>query len=200
MPKILDAPGDAKPVSFLLRGLAERLGITDFWPWESDAGPIDAILDHPSTGRATVAHLASEGGIRALAVSPVAHPDRTFTTPSRKIEFFSERAASLGFPPLPVHDDLPVSPYALTLRTGPYAHALPRLLRPRPRAADAGEGGPGAGAVDSACGRGCTRDRGWGADPHPQRARRHDGTGPRDRPYPAPAPSGCATDGKVSIG
>ena len=142
MPKILDAPGDAKPVSFLLRGLAERLDITDFWPWESDAGPIDAILDHPSTGRATVAHLASEGGIRALAVSPVAHPDRTFTTPSRKIEFFSERAASLGFPPLPVHDDLPASPYALTLRQGrtlthfhafyDHGRALPTLAKADP--------------------------------------------------------------------
>ena len=65
-----------------------------------------------------MASLASEGGIRALAVSPVAHPDRTFATPSGKIEFSSERAAALGFPPLPVHDDLPVSPFALILRQG----------------------------------------------------------------------------------
>ena len=49
MPKILDAPGEAKPVTYVLRELATRLGISDFWPWASDAGPIDAILDHPST-------------------------------------------------------------------------------------------------------------------------------------------------------
>jgi anaerobic selenocysteine-containing dehydrogenase len=142
MPRILEAPGQARPVSFLLRGLAERLDITDFWPWPDDAGPIDAILDHPSTGRATVADLASEGGIRALDVSPVAHPDRTFATPSGKIEFFSERAASIGFPALPVHDDLPASPYALTLRQGrtlthfhafyDHGRALPTLAKADP--------------------------------------------------------------------
>ena len=55
MPKILDAPGEAKPVSYVLRELARHLGVTDFWPWSGDAGPIDAILDHPSTGHATVA-------------------------------------------------------------------------------------------------------------------------------------------------
>ena len=177
MPKILEAPGEAKPVSFLFRGLAERLDITDFWPWESDAGPIDAILDHPSTGRATVASLASEGGIRALAVSPVAHPDRTFATPSGKIEFSSERAAALGFPPLPVHDDLPVSPFALILRQGrtlTHFHAFYDHGRALPTLAKA-DSEPEL--CDRACGRGCARDRGWGADPHPQRTRRHEGAG-----------------------
>ena len=43
-----------------------------------------------------MADLANEGGIRALSISPVAHPDRKFTTPSGRIEFYSERAASIG--------------------------------------------------------------------------------------------------------
>src|SRR5712691_8288809 len=34
MPKILDAPGETKPVTFVLRELARRLGVHDFWPWE----------------------------------------------------------------------------------------------------------------------------------------------------------------------
>jgi anaerobic selenocysteine-containing dehydrogenase len=142
MPKILDAPGEAKPVTFLLRELARRLGVTDFWPWETDAGPIDAILDHPSTGHATVADLAMEGGIRALNISHVAYPDRQFDTPSGKIDLYSERAASLGFSPLPVHDDLPVSSFPLTLRQGrtlthfhgfyDHGRALPTLAKADP--------------------------------------------------------------------
>jgi anaerobic selenocysteine-containing dehydrogenase len=142
MPKILDAPGETRPITDVLRGLADRLGMTDFWSWSSDAGPIDAILDHPSTGHATVADLANEGGIRALSISHVAHPDLKFTTPSGKIEFYSERAKAIGLPPLPVHEDLPVSPFPLTLRQGRtltqfhafYDHgkALPSLAKADP--------------------------------------------------------------------
>ena len=69
MPKILDAPGETRPVSFVLRELARRLGVDDFYPWQTDAGPLDAILDHPSTGHATVADLAMEGGMRALGIA-----------------------------------------------------------------------------------------------------------------------------------
>ena len=142
MPKILDAPGEAKPVTFLLRELARRLGLTDFWPWDTDAGPIDAILDHPSTGHATVADLAMEGGMRALNISHVAYPDLKFDTPSGKIDLYSDRAAALGFSPLPVHDDLPASSFPLTLRQGrtlthfhgfyDHGRALPTLAKADP--------------------------------------------------------------------
>jgi anaerobic selenocysteine-containing dehydrogenase len=142
MPKILDAPGEAKPVTFVLRELARRLGLVDFWPWETDAGPVDAILDHPSTGHATVADLMMEGGIRALNVSHVAHPARAFDTPSRKIELYSERAAAIGVSPLPVHEDVPESSFPLQLRTGrtlthfhsfyDHGRALPSLAKADP--------------------------------------------------------------------
>jgi len=142
MPKILDAPGEAKPLGFILRELARRVGVTDFWPWETDAGPIDAILDHPSTGHATVADLAMEGGMRALNISHVAHPERRFATPSGKIELYSEQALALGLPALPVHDDLPASALPLTLRSGrtlshfhgfyDHGRALPSLAKADP--------------------------------------------------------------------
>ena len=61
---------------------------------------VDAILDHPCTGRATVAALRAEGGIRPLNVSHVANPTLDFDTPSRKIEFYSEQAERFGLPPL----------------------------------------------------------------------------------------------------
>jgi anaerobic selenocysteine-containing dehydrogenase len=145
MPKILEAPGEARPVSFVLRELARRLGLDDFYPWETDAGPLDAILDHPSTGHATVADLAMEGGMRALNISHVAYPERAFDTPSGKIELYSAQAAAIGLPPLPVHDDLPASVFPLTLRQGrtltqfhsfyDHGRALPTLAKADPEPA-----------------------------------------------------------------
>src|SRR5215469_8146477 len=97
----------------MLNQLAGRLGVMDFYPWKNEEGPIDAVLDHPATGHATVAALRAEGGIRAMTVSHVAHPDLCFPTPSGKIELYSERASQLGLPPLPVHEQTVANGYPL---------------------------------------------------------------------------------------
>src|SRR4029434_7693143 len=116
MPKILAAPGEPRCAGGCLRELAQRFVLSDFYPWSSDNGPLDAILDHPATGHATVAALTAEGGMRALNVSHVAHPDLKFPTPSGKIELYSTRAADLGLPPLPVHEaPASATPFPLTL-------------------------------------------------------------------------------------
>jgi anaerobic selenocysteine-containing dehydrogenase len=163
MPKVLEPAGEARPVTGVLRGLAGRLGMAEFFPWETDEGPIDAILNHPSTGHATVRALAAEGGMRALRISHVAHPDLVFPTPSGKVEFYSERAKVLGLPPLPVYTPLPApAGYPLSFRQGRtltqfhgfYDHglALPTLARldPEPQLwispADAGARGIADGA------------------------------------------------------
>src|SRR5947209_225022 len=118
MPKVLEPPGETRPVAWVLKELASRLGVDDFYPWENDEGPIDAILDHPATGHATVAALRAEDGIRALRISHVAYSDRTFHTPSGKVEFSSDRARSFGLPALPVYVEPPASPYPLAFRHG----------------------------------------------------------------------------------
>ena len=145
MPKALEPEGEARPPTWVLRELARRLDVRDFFPWQDDSGPLDAILDHPATGHATVAALASEDGIRPLHVSHVAYPDLKFDTPSGNIEFFSERAARLGLPALPVFASEPQSEYPLELRTGrtltqfhgfyDHGRALPTLAAadPEPR-------------------------------------------------------------------
>jgi len=119
--------------------------VAEFYPWAGEEGPIDAILDHPSTGHATVAALRAEGGIRALRVSPFAYPDLRFHTPSGKVEFSSERAKAVGLPPLPVYEPLPASHYPLAFRQGrtltqfhgfyDHGRALPTLagLDPEPQ-------------------------------------------------------------------
>jgi len=146
MPKILEPAGEARSLTRVLRELAARVGVPEFFPWDGDEGPIDAILDHPSTGQATVRTLTAEGGMRALTISHVAHPDLVFPTPSGKVEFYSQRAQSLGLPPLPAYTPLPASGgYPLSFRQGrtltqfhgfyDHGRALPTLARldPEPR-------------------------------------------------------------------
>jgi len=119
MERALDAPGEARTVSFVLRELAERLEVAGFFPWGDDEAMIDAIIDHPATGNATVAKLRAAGGIRELRISHVAHPDRRFPTPSGKIEFVSEQAQKLGLPALPGYQPLTESrDFPLMFRQG----------------------------------------------------------------------------------
>lgn len=170
MPPALEPPGETRPLGWIVRALGARLDVADVLPW-SDEGVIDAILDHPSTRHATVAALRAEGGLRALAVSHVAHPDLVFPTPSGKIEFVSTRAAELGLPALPVHLDPEPSSYPLAFRQGrTLAHfhafydqgrALPSLaaLEPEPTLwmspADAASRG-----IDDGAAIRCHNDRG----------------------------------------
>jgi anaerobic selenocysteine-containing dehydrogenase len=145
MPKVLEPPGETRPPQWVLRELARRLEVADFFPWAEESGPLDAILDHPSTGHATVAALEAEGGIRALRVSHVAYPDLIFDTPSGKVELVSERAASFGLPALPVFEKPKPSRFPLSLRSGrtlthfhgfyDHGRALPSLAAadPEPR-------------------------------------------------------------------
>ena len=145
MPKVFEPPGEARPPAWVLRELARRLEVDDFFPWTDEAGPLDALLDHPATGHATSAALAAEGGIRALHVSHVAYPDLAFDTPSGKVEFVSGRAAGLGLPALPVFETAKAPEYPLALRTGrtlthfhafyDHGRALPTLAAadPEPR-------------------------------------------------------------------
>jgi anaerobic selenocysteine-containing dehydrogenase len=101
MEPALAPAGEARPATWVMRELASRLGLHGFFPWASDEGLLDAILDHPATGHATVASLRARGGIGELRVSHVANPALDFETPSRRIEFYSEDAARLGLPALP---------------------------------------------------------------------------------------------------
>jgi anaerobic selenocysteine-containing dehydrogenase len=118
MEPALAPPGETRTVYQLLTGLAEAAGLDGYNPWSSVDDVIDAVLDHPSTGRATVAQLRAEGGIRTLHVSSIAHPALEFDTPSRKIEFVSERAASLGLPALPVAGEPAAAEGSLRLTHG----------------------------------------------------------------------------------
>ncbi len=117
--KILEPEGTARPAQDVLKGLAARFGVAEFYPWGSQEALLDVILDHPATGHATVNSLRANGGRAALNISHVAHPDRTFGTPSGRIEFYSAKAEDAGLPPLPVHETKnPAAAYPLALCQG----------------------------------------------------------------------------------
>jgi anaerobic selenocysteine-containing dehydrogenase len=139
MEQALRPPGETRSLLWIMRALAKRLGLTAFYPWATEEGVIDALLDHPATGHATVASLRAQGGIGALRISHVAHPDYCFSTPSGKVEFYSARAMALGLSPLPVYVEVAESAQPLALAQGRTLHhfhsfydqgrALPTLAR-----------------------------------------------------------------------
>ncbi|MGH8764127.1 MAG: molybdopterin-containing oxidoreductase family protein, partial [Burkholderiales bacterium] len=57
MEPALAAAGETRPLNRVFRELAGRLKLDGYYPWASDEALIDAILDHPCTGHATVASL-----------------------------------------------------------------------------------------------------------------------------------------------
>ena len=123
MEPALAPAGETRSLYWLVKTLAERLNLSGFHPWASEEAMVDAVLDHPCTGHATVASLRAQGGIGALNVSHVANPALEFDTPSRKIEFYSAQAGRLGLPPMPSHDAQVKAPqgarsYPLTLTQG----------------------------------------------------------------------------------
>ena len=103
--RVLPPPGDARPAYAIYQGLAQRLEIADVYPWTDQEAAMNAALDHPATGHATVEMMRAAGGRVPLKISHVAYPTFEFATPSGKIEFLSERAAAMGLPALPVAAD-----------------------------------------------------------------------------------------------
>jgi anaerobic selenocysteine-containing dehydrogenase len=149
MERALEPPGETRTLAWWLAELARRLDVADFHPWQDPEGVLDALLDHPATGHATVAGLRASGGFAPLHTSHVAYPTHAYGTPSGKVEFYSQRALEHGLPPLPEPEpaprDVPAAAYPLAFcqgRTlahfhGFYDHgrALPTLAAhdPEPR-------------------------------------------------------------------
>ena len=118
MEKVLEPPGETRPLYEILKGLAERLGIEDYYPWGNHENAINAIIDHPATGHASISSLRANDGNVPLKISHVAYPTHEYHTPSGKIEFFSAQAEAAGLPALP---ELAISRdknYPLTLCQG----------------------------------------------------------------------------------
>ena len=105
MDQALAPEGECRsPVRFL-RELAQRLAIADVFPWRDEEDYINAFLREQQTEHGeplTVAMLRQHKGYwQKNGLSHVAYQEHNFATPSKKVEFWSERAAQAGLSPLP---------------------------------------------------------------------------------------------------
>ena len=102
MEPALPPEGECRTFSEILRSLAAALDVQQFFPWDDDEHMLDQLFDHPATVHATIRRLREQGGKQALNVSRHGYPTHAFSTPSGKVEFFSERAGKMGLAALPV--------------------------------------------------------------------------------------------------
>lgn len=135
--RALPPTGDVRPLFEIYKELAARLDLGDVYPWPDQEAAIDAVLDHPATGHATVESMRANGGRAELHISHVAHPNYEFQTPSGKIEFRSDCALAMGLPALPEPPERGDAEYPLSFAQGrtfahfhsfyDHARALPTL-------------------------------------------------------------------------
>jgi anaerobic selenocysteine-containing dehydrogenase len=125
MERALPTAGETRPLLRILRDLAEQLKIPDYFPWHDQEAYLNALLAPQKTNDGcslTLAELRRQGGIwQKSNLSHIAYPDHRFHTPSGKVEFWSERAHSVGLSALPTYTPLPqesASLYPLQLRQG----------------------------------------------------------------------------------
>ena len=125
MERALQPENEARPLIRILRDLAVRLDIDDYFPWHDEEAYLNNLLSPQRTDKGvslTLEQLRLKGGLwQKSRLSHVAYPDRRFHTPSGKVEFWSERAQNVGLSPLPTctltqHDDGAV--YPLQFRQG----------------------------------------------------------------------------------
>jgi len=91
---------DSKPGWWIAKELANRLGHSDFFPWQDARAMVEARL---AKAGHDVANVKAKGLVRGRPV-PVTTEDGlelSFKTPSGKIELSSAQMAAAGLPPLP---------------------------------------------------------------------------------------------------
>ena len=109
----------------LWSGLAQRLGMQDFFPWEDERSALDWRLSPLGVTAAGLG--AQEEGMLFAEKEERAYLKKGFRTPSGKVELYSGQLETLGYDPLPGHTEPAESPlsrpelaadYPLVLTTG----------------------------------------------------------------------------------
>jgi thiosulfate reductase/polysulfide reductase chain A len=101
-----------KPGWWIARELGRRLGLEDFFPWQTAEEYLNARL--ASIGL-TIDQLREQGGVVVQKGKPYladfeAAGASPFTTPSKKVELYSEALAKAGFKPLPEYEPVADAP------------------------------------------------------------------------------------------
>jgi len=103
---VIEPPGEVRPETDIYRALGLRLGMSEaeldgFLPRPGDAG-VESWLEAKLQPIGLSLAQLREGPVLAPGAEPVAFADRRFSTPSGKVELFSEEAVRRwGVSPLP---------------------------------------------------------------------------------------------------
>jgi anaerobic selenocysteine-containing dehydrogenase len=105
MDKVAEPLAECREASWWMDGICKRLGIDDYFPWADKKACLDACLDTEQCRNATVDKLLRRPGGVAGVVPEIPYADGRFSSPSGKLELYSQKAESLGIEPLPVHTE-----------------------------------------------------------------------------------------------
>ncbi|MFC1783473.1 molybdopterin-dependent oxidoreductase [Planctomycetota bacterium] len=104
MEKVLAPLGQCREASDWMNDLAKRVGVDDYFPWNSKEECLDDCLRSPACHRATVKELRRHPeGIEA-DLPEVPYGDNVFDSPTKKFEFYATGAQELGLAPLPSYE------------------------------------------------------------------------------------------------
>ncbi|GER89546.1 molybdopterin oxidoreductase [Dictyobacter vulcani] len=122
MERVLKPAGECRNLITILRQLAQRLHLDTFFPWQDEDDYVNALLSAQKTDSGeslTVAKLQRLGGYwQKNGLTHVAYQAHNFQTPSKKIEFWSERAQQAGLSPLPTYTQPAGAAYPLRFCQG----------------------------------------------------------------------------------
>jgi anaerobic selenocysteine-containing dehydrogenase len=122
MERALTPAGECRTLITVLHDLARRLNIANFFPWQDEEDYVNALLAAQKTETGaplTVAGIRQRGGYWPKnGLSHIAYQEHNFHTPSKKIEFWSERARQAGLSPLPSYTAPEGDTYPLRFNQG----------------------------------------------------------------------------------
>lgn len=105
MDKIAEPLGQCREASQWMNQLAKRVGVNDYFPWNSKEECLDDCLKSPECMGAAVKDLQADPRGFKANLPEVPYADARFSSPSGKFEFFSQKGEELGLDPLPVHKE-----------------------------------------------------------------------------------------------
>lgn len=92
---------DTKPGWWIAKGLAEKLGLAEYFPWKDAEDYLGARL---AKANLSFDQLKRDGAIVAPAAPIYTAGPLTLKTPSTKVEFFSQKLADANLPPMPEYE------------------------------------------------------------------------------------------------
>ena len=105
MDKVAEPKGQCREASTWMDEIARKIGIEDYFPWDSKESCLEECLDSPTCANATMEKLRKyPEGVRGI-LPDVPYDNFEFASPSGKFELFSNKCVEFNLPPLPSHEE-----------------------------------------------------------------------------------------------